>query len=383
MLVRTLLVGVLSSLLFIGLVIGAVAWYMVDTLIRPKKTNAFARETISPFELGLPIRRIALNAQRSEAIVVARNGILSRWALESPPRMVAAIQTPHSWIADIAPLVPGEEFLVTAPGGVEIRRWTDLTLSRSLVISDRQWLKPTAVATSPDGRWIAVRDFPEEMLLIDRSTGAITGRTKAGEWTSSVQFSPNSQLLATACSFQAGAHVRLDRIGPDGQLMGLWKAWCSDHRTQSRKFVDTLARVAFDPSGKRLALFETSAVACEYKRAGWRGNVVLLDVEKGDEMWNRSVDAAVTSDDRNLSDAGFSMGFLTDVVFGAGGSVVACGATRGSVLFYDVASGLLLGKSIVHESAAVCALAYDDSADRFWGGLDNGQFMAVPLPNEA
>jgi uncharacterized protein len=59
MLVRTLLVGVLSSLLFIGLVIGAVAWYMVDTLIRPKKTNAFARETISPFELGLPVENVA------------------------------------------------------------------------------------------------------------------------------------------------------------------------------------------------------------------------------------------------------------------------------------------------------------------------------------
>jgi dipeptidyl aminopeptidase/acylaminoacyl peptidase len=77
MFLRSLLVGALSALLFVGLAIGVVAWYMVDTLIRPKKTNAFARETISPFELGLPIENVTFGSRTGHHQV-------SGWYLTAP-----------------------------------------------------------------------------------------------------------------------------------------------------------------------------------------------------------------------------------------------------------------------------------------------------------
>lgn len=77
MFLRTLLVGVLSALLFVGMAVGSVAWYMVDTLIRPKKTNAFARETISPFELGLPVENVTFASR-------AGHHQVSAWYLAAP-----------------------------------------------------------------------------------------------------------------------------------------------------------------------------------------------------------------------------------------------------------------------------------------------------------
>jgi len=72
-----LFVGGLGGLLLVGLTIGAVAWYMVDTLIRPKKTNPFAYETISPFELGLPVENVTFAPRTGRHLV-------SGWYLAAP-----------------------------------------------------------------------------------------------------------------------------------------------------------------------------------------------------------------------------------------------------------------------------------------------------------
>ena len=333
----------------------------------------------TPAELGLAISQVCLHPNGREAIIAARNAVLTRWGLNDPPRMLAGLQTPHPWVSGVAALPDGEQFLTVSPAGVEARRWDDLRTIGALNPASEGWDSPTAVAASPDRRWVAVRHRPEELVVVDRATGRVADRVEAGERTHCVRFSPDSRLLATACSFQGGGHVRLDAVGEDGRLTPLAELGRSDLATPAGLFVDTLARVAFDPAGGRLALFETSAVGHQARPAGWRGNAVLYDLPTGRESWSASIDAALTGDDRSLADAGHPMGFVTDVVF-AGGGLVACGATRGCVVFLSASDGSLAARTPVHDDAAVTALAYDPATNLVWAGLEDGSFVSVPVP---
>src|SRR5579883_75795 len=72
-----LILGSTGALILIGLLIGGVAWYMVETLIRPKKTHPFAHSTISPFELGLPVENVTFAPRKGRYLV-------SGWYLAAP-----------------------------------------------------------------------------------------------------------------------------------------------------------------------------------------------------------------------------------------------------------------------------------------------------------
>jgi len=325
--------------------------------------------------LGEKIKQILLHPTRQEALAVAHNAVLSRWRLEgSRPRMIVAVQTPHARCK--AAILPDPEFfLCSSPTGVEIRRWDDLCVVGDLELQEK-WDRPGAPAVSPNGRWIAVATGGEKLLLIERETGRITSKAPADEGTLSTCFSPDSRLLATACSFQGGGHVRIDAIGDDGVLTQRLMLWRSDYKTRAEQFVDTLARVTFDPSGQRLALFETSAICHDAKPRGWRGNVVLFDLQSGRELWCASIDASTTCDPRSKGES-YPMGFLTDVVFVNGGRCIACGATAGALLFYNVADGSFLHRSMLHDTTGITALASDITCNLLWVGLENGQVVCM------
>jgi fermentation-respiration switch protein FrsA (DUF1100 family) len=72
-----LILGSLAGLLLIGLLIGGVAWYLVETLIRPKKTNPFGHYGISPFELGLPVEQVTFAPRKGRHL-------MSGWYLAAP-----------------------------------------------------------------------------------------------------------------------------------------------------------------------------------------------------------------------------------------------------------------------------------------------------------
>jgi WD40 repeat protein len=97
---------------------------------------------------------------------------------------------------------------------VELRRRDTLEGVRAL-----EGLKDaSALAFSPDGRWLAVATCDEQVLLFDVASHRITSAIEAGEWTGSLAFAPDGSALASACSFQGGAEVRLDRVTSDGDL---------------------------------------------------------------------------------------------------------------------------------------------------------------------
>lgn len=332
----------------------------------------------TPADCKLGIRRICIHPTRVEAVVVSHNAVLSRWALGATSQFINALQTHHPWISDLAVLPNGNEFIASSPEGLEIRNWEDLGVSDSL----KQWEpldRPGAVAVSNDGRWLAVAEFPERVVLIDRSTGKATARVKADEQATSIQFSPDSRLLATACSSQGGGHIRLDAVGSNGQLTPVTELDRHFRPPPAKRFVDVLVQIRFSPDSRSLALFETGSLCDELFPLGWRGNLVVYDVDSSEERWVKSIDSRFTWDRRTLRRAGHSWGLFTGVTFADEGKAVACGGTKGSILFFSTSSGKFLGRRVVHPEAAVVALATDPSTGRIWAGLENGEITGVDV----
>src|SRR5262249_49783512 len=151
--------------------------------------------------------------RRAEALTVAEGAVLTRWSLDDPPQRLASIQADHAWFSDLAVSYDGEVFAVTTPENrIELRRWDDLKPGAEAVGPTDEESGLAAIDLSLDGRWIAVADSVERVHLIDRTTGEVVTTGEAGERTYCVRFDPSSRLLATACSFQGGGSVRIDRI---------------------------------------------------------------------------------------------------------------------------------------------------------------------------
>jgi hypothetical protein len=73
------------------------------------------------------------------------------------------------------------------------------------------------------------------------------------------------------------------------------------------------------------------------------------------------------------------MGLLTEVLF-VDDETLACGATRGLVVFYQASDGKLLRRVQVHPEAPVVSLAMEPSHRRIWAALGGGGGMLVQVP---
>jgi hypothetical protein len=292
---------------------------------------------------------------------------------------VTGHQSHHVWFTDLAVDPHGEVFAVTTPEpAIELRRWDDLQVVSKVACATRQeqqgW---QAIDLSPDGSWLAVADCCEQVRLIDRTTGKVVSTQEAGERTHCVRFDPSSRVLATACSFQAGGFVRIDRIEA-GHLVPVAKLDRSNRKTAGNRFVDTLVHLAFSSDGGSLALFETSAIHQDDRPSGWRGDVVLYEAGSWALRWMASVDAETTGDKQSLAKVGHGMGFLTEVLF-VDDETLACGATGGLVLFYRVSDGDLMRRVQVHPEAPVVSLAMVSAHRSVWAALGAGGGLLVQV----
>ncbi len=319
----------------------------------------------------IALTKVRLHPRRCEAVTIAEEAVLPRWALDEPPRILASIQAEHAWFSDLAPAHDGDVIAVTTPKNViELRRWNDLTLVAEIVCPTERASGLAAIDVSPDGRWIAVADDCEQVHLIDQASATLVATTDAGERTCCVRLDPASCLLATACSYQGGGMVRIHEIR-DGQFIPVIELSRSDSRTPGKFFVDTLVHLDFTPDGGSLALFETSAIFHDARPRGWRGDVVIYETATWKQRWKASIDAKVTGDTRSLTKAGHEMGFLTEVRF-LNGEILACGATQGHVLFLRASDGMLMRRVQVHPRAPVVSLAFDLRGTFVWAALGAG-----------
>ncbi len=339
------------------------------------------RERIGPPPALAPeqfvVEEIRMHPHKREAIALVKHAILARWALDHSPRLLTSTQTAYTRFNTLAVSPDGETIaLAPAEEPVEFRRWADFSLlpTSGIPISN----EATSLAFSPNGRWFALADRHEAIYLIDRTSGKVTAEIEGGEWTSPILFDPTSTILASACSFQGGGHVRLDKLSDEGQLISVYELWRSDINTPSDAFVDRLINLAFSPDGHWLALFETSSLYEDLRPSGWRGNIVLYNVETGTLQWQASIDAQVTGDKRSLKEAGYPLAFSTELLF-VGNTEIACGATHGRVVFYDAVTGKLTRSVALPTDAAVHALALGKDDPRLWVVLEDGKLAVFPL----
>lgn len=262
----------------------------------------------------------ALRMARGIACTVSGHATLVRWRLDRPARPEVIVSTEHSAIHDVA-VHPTRPLIAVAPAGAEVElRGDDLAGVEPL----RGLADVTALAFSPDGRWLAAATDPERVVLVDLDSRQIVAEVEAGERTDCVSFSPDGSLLATTCSFQAGAHVRVDRVTAEGGLEPL---------TEVDRPCDTIPAAVFTPDSRQLLIWDTSAIGDERRPPGWRGNVLLTDID-GTMIWQRAIDAETTGEPAPLP----PMGFFTEPCVTPDGEHAALGLD-GTVVLLRISDG--------------------------------------------
>jgi len=323
------------------------------------------------------VERVRTHPRKQEAITLVEPAILVKWIVERPPRLLTSTQTAHARLNAIA-VTPDGETIAVAPtkAPIEFRRWGDLSLQPDVINPILE--EATSLAFSPDGHWFALADRHEAIYLIDRNKGSLTAKIEGGEWTSPLLFDPTSNILASACSFEGGGYIRIDRIDQKGQLYPIYELDRSNFSTLPSVFVDSLIHLAFSPDGHWLALFESSAIYHNQRPSGWRGNIVLYCVETGVLQWQTVIDAQVTGDRRSLEEVGSPMGFFTELLF-VSKAEIACGASHGLILLYDAATGRLIRHIDLHTNASVRSLSLDKDNAMLWVVLSDGKLSLISL----
>ena len=365
-------------------------WEVICTPLQPDEAIARGQSgflaRLTHQDAGMPTDQLTYTHPPGQ------NGLMSRWIHRGPsPRIVQTGHTTLEKRASMAAAPDGSSFVVAGMSDViEVRAWMDLRLLRTLTLPPADAggrVEVAAIALSPDGRWLAVADSDSRMYLVDYRSGWLGPPVDTGEWTGALAFAPSGRLLASGCSYQGGAEVRVDRILDAGVIEGAvagtliphYQEWRSDRETPTAEFVDGLSAVAFSPSGQHLAVFETSAIYSDQRPPGWRGDVVLYSAESGALQWCASIDAAVTGDRRSLDEAGHPLGFYTSVLF-LDDDYVLCGATRGTLLVYHTETGTLAGRLQLPTDADVRVDAQNGNGT-IWVVLGNGEVMTLPRQN--
>lgn len=332
-------------------------------------------------------REMIVNPRQSEAITVVDHAILARWELSNPPTPIQTLYTEHLHLRLMACSADGEQLLIwveestkDSVGFLELRSWKTLALIKRVNLIFEYGVH--SAAFSPDGTWLAL-DEGESVKFFNLITEDISLEVPGGEWTGAICFSPSSQLVAIACSFQGGGYVGIHHITNNGVKDG-YEFGRSDINTPANRFVDTLVAIAFSPDSRHLVLFETSRIYHDFYPNGWRGNLVLYDLTYGTETWQSSIDGTVTKDFRSLREAGYGSGFFTQVIF-VNQDTIACGSTAGNILLYHVKSGELFRRFQLNTQAAVIRLAADVSGTALWVLLNDGVILSLawPLPNDS
>lgn len=289
------------------------------------------------------------------AFSVAGHAVLVRWRLDRPSRPEVILATEHTAIHDLA-VHPRHSLIAVAPVDAPVElRGDDLADPEPLSgLED-----VTALAFSPNGRWLAATTS-ERVVLFDLDTRQITADAEAGERNNCVDFSPDGSLLATTCSFQGGAHVRIDRVMADGGLELLTMI--------DRPARDTIPAAVFTPDSRYLVIWETSAVYNERRALGWRGDVLLSDTD-GNVIWQRAISAETTGMRASLAAAGVPMGWFTKPCITPDGEKIVLGLD-GTVVLLRTNDGTPLAVLPVH--GMVNAAAADPATGALVVATDQG-----------
>ena len=319
-----------------------------------------------PSKRKLGLVRLVFHPVCPEAITVAEQAILTRWALQDPPRVLAGVQTTLDTFHNVRLCQGTGLFLAAASERIELRSWETLEVVAKIERPGNEGAF-TAADLSPDGHWIAAVQDTGGCLLFERESGRMVSKVEFPDWSPCLRFDPTGLFLAVPGSDQGGARIKIYELR-NGRLTVVTELFGLRKDDPSTMFADVPVHLAFSQDGNRLALFETEQEdEIAGKPKGWLGNVLCFETRSWEGLWRVSLDARLTGDRRPPTRAADGRVFRTEIAF-VNNETLACGATRGQVLLLRCANGELVRKMAVDSKALVVALGPDCSGG-LWAAL--------------
>lgn len=128
-----------------------------------------------------------------------------------------------------------------------------------------------SVAFSPDGKILAVAEYPGIIRLCDVPSGRVERTIKAPAWTpGSIAFSPDGKRLAAG--LWTGSQ---DGVSPPGNDVVIWDVASGDPTRTLKGHTDAVRAVAFSPDGKLLVSGGDDGVARVWETANGRSRMTL------------------------------------------------------------------------------------------------------------
>lgn len=323
--------------------------------------------------------RLHLHPTRPEAVTVEER-TLRKWSLDSHARAELTVPLKQGedllfggiWDSAVTP--EGDRLALATShcgsGAIELRDWRTLEVAETLSVPEVAGF--TALAFSPDGHWLAVADDRERILLIDRTTGQVSGTHEVGAcYTVALAFHPGSRLLAAVSTDQGGGSISLLEAAA-GSLREISRDLNDRGRTWD--FADTFATLAFSPAGEFLAVHACSGWGAD--TPGWQSEVLLFDWRRGALAWSTPVDAALLG----LEGAPECQHFNSGMVFVRHDACLLTGSPFGSVLALDTRTGRLLQRTPAGTDGPLRGLHLDCSQSRVWALAGNeARIISIPL----
>jgi WD40 repeat protein len=288
-------------------------------------------------------------------------------------------------IIDVSPGKPA--ILVSNGGGMALQCW-DIA-SRADQPPAGKVAKPLAVACSPDGRWIAVTNAdPDSRLFIwDRQTQQLRPPVEGPRAPMTfAAFSPDSSKLATCCRTDGtawlwnpvdgepmliipeaaeGCTVEAVAFHPNGIWMacggidhlqtsgadGAVTIWNVETRERVVTFVGGAVSLAFDPTGRRLAVASPESA------------IIVWDVGSQQPV-------------HEISGSGVS---VCAVAFSPDGKLLAAGCDDHTLRLWDAASGQSL--SVREMDTPIRVLRFSGDGRTVYTGNGNTTCYAIAVPS--
>lgn len=314
------------------------------------------------------------------SLLLQRDGQVAMIGVDVGHRPIDNAEWPTVEAFDMAVSARHGELFVSATSFNELLVYNSVTLRPVTTLNVGAEAGTFAIACSADGQWLAVADGMEQIFLVDVQTHAVRAILPGGERTFSLGFTADSSRLVSACSYQGGATVRCHRIDLREPTLEREFVRANVHSPPSL-FVDTLASVATDASGKWLALFETSAIYQEAHPHGWCGNLILYNRSTAPLQWSVSIDASIASALGDERIRRFPMGFRTEVRF-LGSDAVACGTPTGQILVFNCEDATLLHAIGLFADSAVSSFISDPFRREIIAVSYDGAVRVCNIPDE-
>jgi hypothetical protein len=241
---------------------------------------------------------------------------------------------------------PNRELAISASHDGRIEKWDLAGTPRSVDARALDW-RVSDIAFLDRGDQIAIAGEHHHIELRSAERLEFAESLPIGEEASSaLAFAPDSRWIAIATNEE----IRL-----------------VDRKTNQTRGVveggEWTSRIVFD-----------AAIYHNQKPKGWRGNVLAFDVSTAQCLWERSIDAELTDDDRNLAEAGHPMGYFSMPALLPEGLLF--GAPLGQILAFEPETGNLRDRFSAGTSTDVRSLAIS-STRRALAGMADGSLRWV------